>query len=62
LSIALKQWCKDREIKLVTIAQPVRIALVGKAASPGVFELLSVLGKQETLSRIQLLLDHIDMK
>lgn len=62
LSTALKVWCKDRGIKLVTVAQPLRIALVGKAASPGVFELLSVIGKHEAFFRIQLLLDRIAMK
>lgn len=62
VATAVKEWCKDNNIKLVTIAQPVRIALVGKAGGPGLFELLSVIGKQETFLRVQLLLDRIDMK
>jgi glutamyl-tRNA synthetase len=62
VSDAVKVWCKDRTMKLVTIAQPLRIALVGKAASPGVFELLSVVGKQETIRRIGMLLSHADTK
>ncbi len=34
------------------IAQPLRLALVGKAVSPGIFEMIAVLGKDETISRI----------
>ncbi len=35
------------------IAQPLRLALVGKTVSPGIFEMMEVLGKGETISRIQ---------
>ena len=35
------------------IAQPLRLALVGKTVSPGIFEMMEVLGKEETISRIQ---------
>ncbi len=35
------------------IAQPLRLALVGKTVSPGIFEMLEVLGKDETISRIE---------
>jgi len=52
LSVNIKQWAKNAELKFVAIAQPIRIALVGKSASPGVFELLAFLGKQESLRRI----------
>ena len=46
-------------IKLVALAQPLRIALVGKSSSPGVFELLAVLGKQESRRRIVALCDFL---
>lgn len=35
------------------IAQPLRLALVGKTVSPGIFEMIEVLGKDETISRIE---------
>ncbi|MGM0403584.1 MAG: glutamate--tRNA ligase, partial [Thermodesulfobacteriota bacterium] len=35
------------------IAQPLRLALVGKTVSPGIFEMIAVLGKAETISRIE---------
>ena len=38
---------------------PVRVALSGKDASPGVFELISHFGKEETLTRIQTAIDKL---
>ena len=38
--------------KMVTLAQPVRVALTGKAASPGLYEIISILGRDETLRRL----------
>ena len=40
-------------IKLGALAQPVRVAITGKAESPGIFEVLEVLGKEKTLGRLE---------
>lgn len=40
-------------LKLGKIAQPVRVALTGKTASPGIFEIIEVLGKEKTIRRLQ---------
>jgi glutamyl-tRNA synthetase len=34
------------------VAQPLRAALTGRATSPGIFEVLAVLGKPESLARL----------
>ena len=39
-------------VKLGTLAQPLRAALTGTTVSPGIFEVASVLGRQETLGRL----------
>ena len=39
--------------KLVDVAQLTRIALTGRAASPPIFEVISILGKAETLARLR---------
>lgn len=52
---AIKAFCNEHACKLVAVAQPLRIALTGGATSPGVFELLSVLGKEESIKRIHAL-------
>ena len=46
-------------IKLKDLAQPCRVALTGKTVSPGIFEMIAVLGKEETLARINRALEHI---
>jgi glutamyl-tRNA synthetase len=40
-------------LKLGQIAQPVRVALTGKTASPGIFEVSAILGKDKVISRLQ---------
>lgn len=49
-------------LKLGKIAQPVRVALTGKTASPGIFEIIEVLGKNKTLARLEKTLTYIDKK
>jgi glutamyl-tRNA synthetase len=43
----------DLGLKLVDLAQLTRIALTGKTASPPIFEVVSILGKSETLARLR---------
>ncbi|NOZ68997.1 MAG: glutamate--tRNA ligase [Deferribacteres bacterium] len=40
-------------IKLGRLAQPVRVALTGGTQSPGIFEVIGVLGREKTLQRLQ---------
>jgi glutamyl-tRNA synthetase len=39
--------------KLGNIAQPVRVSITGKTESPGIFEVLEILGKEKTLKRLE---------
>ena len=43
----------DLGLKLVDLAQLTRIALTGKTASPPIFEVVSILGRTETLERLK---------
>ena len=38
--------------KMTNLAQPVRVALTGKTASPGLYEIIHILGREEVLRRI----------
>jgi glutamyl-tRNA synthetase len=49
---AVKAFAETRELKLGKIAQPLRAALTGRATSPGIFDVLIVLGREESLGRI----------
>ena len=42
----------DRALKLGKVAQPLRAALSGSHTSPGIFEVMTVLGRDETLARL----------
>ncbi len=43
-------------LKMTNIAQPVRVAMTGSTASPGMYEVLSTLGKEKTLKRLDAVL------
>jgi glutamyl-tRNA synthetase len=53
------QVCNKFDVKLVALAQPLRLALTGKIVSPGVFELISILGKSKSLERIGFLISNL---
>jgi glutamyl-tRNA synthetase len=42
----------EKGIKLGKLAQPVRVALTGGTVSPGIFDVIEVMGKEKTLKRI----------
>ncbi|TCS64177.1 glutamate--tRNA ligase [Varunaivibrio sulfuroxidans] len=52
LEQAVKGFAEAEELKLGKIAQPLRAALSGSNVSPGIFEVMRVLGREETLGRI----------
>jgi glutamyl-tRNA synthetase len=52
-------FLEEKQIKLAEIAQPLRVALTGSSVSPGLFEVMEVLGKAKVLARIERALSHI---
>lgn len=55
-----RSLAEEEHLKLIKIAQPVRIALTGKTVSPGIFELISILGIKESLRRINKFLKYLE--
>jgi glutamyl-tRNA synthetase len=49
---AIRTFADASSLKLGAIAQPLRVALTGRTTSPGIFEVLAVLGKDECLARL----------
>jgi glutamyl-tRNA synthetase len=45
-------FAEQHGIKLGTIAQPMRVAITGSTASPGLFEVLEIVGKEKALKRL----------
>jgi len=48
-----KKLVEDEGIKMGALAQPVRVALTGRTASPGLFDVMEVLGRDRTLLRLR---------
>ena len=52
LDVAVREVAEAKQLKLGKLAQPLRAALTGKTTSPGIFDVLVLLGKDESLGRI----------
>jgi glutamyl-tRNA synthetase len=53
LEAAVKAFAEDRGVKLGSVAQPLRAALTGSTMSPGIFEVLTILGRDDSINRIK---------
>jgi glutamyl-tRNA synthetase len=52
IDVAVREVAERNSLKLGKLAQPLRAALTGKTTSPGIFDVLVLLGKDESLARI----------
>jgi glutamyl-tRNA synthetase len=50
---AVRTFAERKGTKLGSVAQPLRAALTGRTTSPGIFDVLAVLGKSESLARLR---------
>ena len=60
LENAFVSFMEKNDIKLKKIAQPLRVTLTGKTASPGIFEVMEVLGKNRVIERLKFMINHIE--
>ena len=58
LNDTMKLLAKEQQVNFQEIAQMVRISVVGKLNSPGIFDMMLVLGKAEVIRRINDLFDR----
>jgi glutamyl-tRNA synthetase len=49
---AVREVAEGQGVKLGQVAQPLRAALTGRATSPGIFDVLALLGRDESLARL----------
>ncbi len=49
----VKAWLEAAGIKIKDVAQPARVALTGRTKSPGLFELMALLGREQTIARLE---------
>jgi glutamyl-tRNA synthetase len=58
LDAAYRELLDELHVKLVDLAQLTRLAVTGKTASPPIFDVLAILGRAETLTRLRAARDH----
>jgi glutamyl-tRNA synthetase len=62
LDKVIHQFAEEKDLKLGKVAQPIRLALTGGGASPGLFDVIALCGKQTVLTRIHNAIDWIRAK
>jgi glutamyl-tRNA synthetase len=53
LDAAVRGLAERENVKLAAVAQPLRAALTGKSTSTGIFDVLTALGKDESIGRLR---------
>jgi glutamyl-tRNA synthetase len=56
---AFESLMSERSLGLGKVAQPVRVAVTGGTVSPGIFEVLDVLGREKTLDRLRRAIESV---
>jgi glutamyl-tRNA synthetase len=59
IEAAFTEILQRHDLQLGKLAQPVRVALTGTTVSPGIYEVLAVLGKERSLKRLKAALASI---
>jgi glutamyl-tRNA synthetase len=59
LEAAVNAWLPTTGLPMKDIAQPARVALTGRTASPGLFDVIAVLGRTRSLARLRAAADAI---
>lgn len=53
IGAAVEAWLAERGLDIKTVAQPARVALTGRTASPGLYEVIAVLGREVSVRRLR---------
>lgn len=53
LEAAMREWIEREDVKMKLVAQPARVALTGRKASPGLFDVMGLLGRERSLARLR---------
>jgi len=57
----IKEFLEERGLKLKNIAQILRISIVGSAVSPSIYDIMSVIGKDELIERLKNLINFMEV-
>ncbi len=59
LENSIKTWITEKELGFGRVMQPFRLSLVGALKGPHLFDIVSLIGKKETVKRLQFAVDFI---
>jgi glutamyl-tRNA synthetase len=59
LKTELEGLTKKYNVKPVAVIQPIRVALCGKTVSPGIFDVIAILGKETVERRLRKAIESI---
>lgn len=59
---SVKTWIESAEIGFGRVMSPFRLALVGAGKGPHVFDIVEIIGKDESIRRISALIEFVDGK
>ena len=57
----IKAWITSKEIGFGKVMMPLRLALVGSLSGPDVYEIAAMLGKEETISRLERVIEKVSI-
>lgn len=60
--MAVEGVAKKLEVKMGKVAQPLRVAVTGNAASPGIGQTLMLVGREKTLQRVRRAVEYIGVR
>jgi len=58
--VIIRKTAEDLNLKVSLVAQSLRLAITGKTVSPGLFEIIEVIGVDETIKRIERAIDYME--
>jgi glutamyl-tRNA synthetase len=53
IDAAMRALAETKGLKLGKLAQPLRAALTGRTVSPGIFEVMVLIGREESMARLE---------
>ena len=56
---AVKGWVETKQIGFGKVMSPFRLAIIGSADGPHLFDIIEILGKEETLTRLHRILETL---
>jgi glutamyl-tRNA synthetase len=62
LEASVNAWLAESGLEMKAVGQPVRVALTGRTASPGLYQVLFVLGREVSLARLSRAADSADRR